>query len=68
MKNLSKRLERLEGKRGMTSRGPSVILICDGGGEARVALLIDGGTLSRRHSETEADFVARASNGKTLAV
>lgn len=57
--NLRRRLEKLQSKCRVTSRGPSIILVCDGGGEARLALLPGLRALSRCHDEAEEKFIDR---------
>jgi len=66
---LRKRIDRLAAKAGADSCAePHVVFLCEAGGETRVALLKGGGTLSREPDETEAAFMARASDGTTGAV
>ena len=61
MVTLQRRLERLEGKKGTASAGPSVIFICDAvTGESDVALMVGGGSLTREAGETSEAFMARA--------
>lgn len=58
---LRKRLDKLEGKRGTTAHGPSVIFLCDGEtGEPLSAMLMRGGTLTREDGEAAEAFTARA--------
>lgn len=68
MATLRTRLDRLEGKRGGADGGPAVIFLCESGGEARAALVMGGGTLSREPDESDADFMARASQAASVAV
>lgn len=57
---LRKRLNRLAAKRGMNvPEGPSVIYLTSPGGEARLALLVGSGTVSRLDGETEKAFIKR---------
>ena len=59
--SLQKRLDRLEGKRGAASAGPSVVLICDAlTGEPGAALIPGGGGLIREADESAEAFTARA--------
>lgn len=60
---LRKRIDRLTTKTGGGANGPSVVFLCEAGGEAHVALVRDGGGVSREPHETEADFKARVCNG-----
>lgn len=58
---LRRRIERLEGKRGVAGAGPSVIFICDAvTGEPGAALLVGGGGLTREAGESVEAFMARA--------
>lgn len=61
---LGKRLARLEAHRGtgIGADAPRVILLCDGGGEAQIALSAGHRALSRDKDEDEAQFIARAEN------
>lgn len=68
MATLRTRLERLEVKRGGADGGPAVIFLCEAGGEARAALVMGGGTLSREPDESETAFTARASKAASVAV
>ena len=61
MTHLRKRLDRLAAKRGMNvPEGPSVIYLTSPGREARLALLVGSGTVSRLKGESEAAFMERA--------
>jgi hypothetical protein len=61
---LKKRIDRLAPNKGQRDDGPSVIFLCAAEtAEAWVAMIMGGETLSRDPSETEADFIARASGG-----
>ena len=61
MTKLLRRIERLEGKKGTVSAGPSVIFICDAvTGEPGTALMIGSKTLTREAGETAEAFTARA--------
>lgn len=63
---LKSRVDRLVPNKGRGGNGPSMILLCAAEtGEAWVAMIMGGETLSRDISETEADFIARASAGVT---
>lgn len=68
MATLRRRLDRLEGKRGGPDGEPAVIFLCEAGGEARAALVTGGGTLSREPNESEAAFIARASQAASVTV
>lgn len=58
---LGRRIEKLEGRRGMASRGPSVIFLCSGeAGEPMSAILMGGTGLIREDGETPEAFRARA--------
>jgi hypothetical protein len=58
---LRRRLERIEGKRGRTPEGPSVIFICVAEtGEPENAILVGGGGLTREPGESADAFRARA--------
>lgn len=66
---LSKRLDRLKGKRGTAALGPSVVFLCSGeSGEPLAAMLMGGGSLTREDGETAEAFTARAKAGATGAV
>lgn len=67
---LSKRLERLEGKRAQSAEnGPSVIFLCDAEtGEPSVALIVGGDSISREPDETQEAFEARATAGTPAAI
>jgi hypothetical protein len=63
---LRKRLDRLEGKRGAAALGPCVIFLCEAEtGEPLTAILLGGGTLTRKDEETADAFTARASAGQS---
>ncbi len=60
MTKLLRRIERLEGKKGTASSGPSVIFICNAvTGEADVTLMVRGGSLAREAGEAVDAFEAR---------
>ena len=58
---LSKRIDRLEERRGTAAHGPSLILLgCGKTGEPMAAMLLGGGSLAREDGETAEAFTARA--------
>lgn len=59
---LKRRIDRLTTKTGGGASGPSVVFLCEAGGEAYVALVMGGGNVSREPHETEADFKERTCN------
>lgn len=66
---LRKRLDRLEGKRGMAGAEPCIILICDAvTREPGGALLMGGGGLTREAGETAEAFTTRATAGASMAL
>lgn len=61
MATLQKRLDRLEATHSRNAvERPSVIFLCEAGGEAMVALRIAGGFLARETGESAEAFAARA--------
>ena len=66
---LRQRIDRLQGKRGKATTGPSVILLCDGrSGEPMTALLIGKDNITRKAGETAEAFTARATGEAEAAM